>query len=161
MKRTTLIAATGGAVVVLAATGAAIGVAASGPSASPRDASSRTASLVADSTMSSSPPSPAAVGGQRVSLEQAAEIALDRAGGGKVTEIEAEREHGRPVWEVELVAGGVRVEVYVDRETGAVVKIERKAPEVRDRHEGKAGDRGDNSGPGSDDHSGRDHPEDD
>lgn len=182
MKRTTLLAVTGGAVVVLATTGAALGVAASGPGGAPRDASSRSASLVADATTASSSPSHRASAGERISAKRAVEIALDRVGGGQVREIEAEHEDGRPVWEVELIAGGV--EVDVDRQTGAVVEIERKAPEVRDRHDGKPGDRGDdhhgdNSGPGSgdDDHhgdnsgpgsggddgdnSGRDHPEDD
>jgi uncharacterized membrane protein YkoI len=171
MKRTTLMLATGGAVVVLATTGAALGVAASNASAPPRNAT-----LVADDSTpepeSFSPSAEAATSGQ-VSAEQASAIALSRAGGGRITEVEAELEHGRPVWKVELVNGGVKYEVYVDRETGAVVKAEREAAEVRDRHGDDADDRGDdsttrsgdNSGPGSgddsDDNSGRDHPEDD
>jgi Peptidase propeptide and YPEB domain len=142
MKRTTLMLAAGGAVAVLATTGAALGVAASGPSAPPR-----IASLVADTATAGPVPSTAAPTSKRVSAEQASAIALSRAGGGRVTEVEAEVEHGRPVWKVELVAGRVEVEVYVDRETGAVVKAERHAAEVRDRH--------------GDDNSGRDHPEDD
>jgi uncharacterized membrane protein YkoI len=178
MKRTTLmmVAAAG---VVLAATGATIGVAAS-------EAPSQSTSLVADDTTAAPPGSvpsetesfpsatespspaespastpPAAAGG--ISAHQAGAIALSRAGG-RITEIEAESEHGRPVWKVELITGGVEVEVYVDRENGSVVKAEREAAEARERgddhatddHGGRRG--GDDRGG---DRSGRDHPEDD
>ncbi|MFC0528866.1 PepSY domain-containing protein [Phytohabitans kaempferiae] len=59
-----------------------------------------------------------------VSLDQAIEIALGRSGGGTVVETEREWEHGRPAWKVEIVKGGVEHEVYVDRETGDIVKYD-------------------------------------
>ncbi|MBX6354876.1 MAG: PepSY domain-containing protein [Micromonosporaceae bacterium] len=173
MKRTTLMAAAGGAVVVLAATGTALG-AAVGDAATPRSA--RTTSLVADTSTPSSSPSGTVLARGRISAEQAGRIALARAGGGRITEIEAEFEHGRPVWKVELVNGGTKFEVYVDRDTGAVVKAEREAVEARhggDARHGTGKHSGGTAGTGSDDRSGhgsgsgaadrsgRDHPEDD
>ncbi len=194
MKRTTLMVAAAG--VVLAATGATIGVAASGAS-SP----AQPTSLVADdsstpspetfpselspselspsesetptpgqSSMDDSPPPAKAKG--RISADRAAEIALARAGG-RVTDIEAEFEHGRPVWKVELVTGGVEYRVDVDRETGAIVRFrledgDRGGSDDRhgdDNSGSGSGSGDDNSGSGSSGHggdnSGRDHPEDD
>ncbi|MEV6815748.1 PepSY domain-containing protein, partial [Micromonospora sp. NPDC051296] len=63
-------------------------------------------------------------GADVVSLKRAGEIALAHVGGGRITEIERDREHGRPVWEVEIIKGGTEHEIDIDRETGAVVKAE-------------------------------------
>jgi hypothetical protein len=164
-----LIFAAAAAVAALAATGTALGVAASDASAP-----SRSVSLVAGDTASPEPPpaspTPPMSGIGRISSGRAAEIALSWAGGGRVTEIEAEVEHGRPVWKVELVKAGVEAEVYVDRETGAVVKAERDAAGDRTGNEDRTGT-DDRSGTddrtatddrsGSDDGSGSDHAEDD
>ncbi|PZG19448.1 hypothetical protein C1I95_11565 [Micromonospora craterilacus] len=65
-----------------------------------------------------------ATGGEAVSLKRAGEIALAHVGGGRIVEIERDREHGRPVWEVEIIKGGTEHEIDVDRATGAVVKAE-------------------------------------
>ncbi|WBB72540.1 PepSY domain-containing protein [Micromonospora sp. WMMD1128] len=81
--------------------------------------------------------------GRAVSRQRAAEVALARTGGGRVTEIEAETEHGRPAWSVKVVRDGWRHEVKVDRGTGAVLAAERLRPDADDRG-------------GRDDHSGRD-----
>ncbi|WP_309244239.1 PepSY domain-containing protein [Micromonospora parastrephiae] len=53
-------------------------------------------------------------------------MALARAGGGQIVEVEAEQEHGRPVWSVEIVAGDTEHEVDVDRDNGTVVKAEQE-----------------------------------
>nr|MDT0666509.1 PepSY domain-containing protein [Micromonospora sp. DSM 115978] len=60
-----------------------------------------------------------------MSSERAVEIALATTGGGRVTEVEREQEHGRPVWSVEFVHGGFEHDVDVDRETGAIVDDDR------------------------------------
>jgi hypothetical protein len=200
MKRTRLLLVSGGAVVVLGMTGAALGVALNDAATPPRSTT-----LVADDT--SSPPespfespsdspseSPSQLlpsaseappaGGQasgRLTADQATRIALRWVGGGRITDIEAEFEHGRPVWKVELVRDGVEHDVYVDRETGSVIKAKRDGVDDRHGNDDRKGDdrkgdnrRGhddrhgddrhgddDNSGSGSGDNSGRDHPEDD
>jgi hypothetical protein len=59
--------------------------------------------------------------------EQARELALRTAGGGQVTEIEREHEHGRPVWSVEILNGTVEHEIDIDRESGKVNDHEREA----------------------------------
>ncbi|MBL6275150.1 PepSY domain-containing protein [Micromonospora fiedleri] len=61
-----------------------------------------------------------------VSAERAGELALAKAGGGRITEIDRDREDGRPVWEVEIVNGDVEHEIEIDRETGAVLKAEQE-----------------------------------
>ncbi|MFD0786511.1 PepSY domain-containing protein, partial [Micromonospora azadirachtae] len=58
--------------------------------------------------------------------QRAGEIALARAGGGRITEIEAEQEHGRPVWSVEIVSGDVEHDIDVDRDNGAVLRAEQE-----------------------------------
>ncbi|WBC14273.1 PepSY domain-containing protein [Micromonospora sp. WMMA1998] len=67
----------------------------------------------------------AATGGA-VSRQRAAEVALARTGGGRVIEVEAETEHGRPAWSVKVDRDGWRHEVKVDRGTGAVLEVERE-----------------------------------
>ncbi|WFE38678.1 PepSY domain-containing protein [Micromonospora sp. WMMD998] len=81
---------------------------------------------------------PAAGGG--VSRQRAAEVALARTGGGRVTEIEAETEHGRPAWSVKVVRDGWRHEIKVDRGTGTVVEAERQRAEADDRGRDDRGD---------------------
>lgn len=68
---------------------------------------------------------PAATAATQIGPERAAEIALERVGGGEVVEIEREREHGRPVWDIEIVKDGVEYELDIDRETGEIIKVER------------------------------------
>ncbi|RKN30009.1 hypothetical protein D7044_20630 [Micromonospora musae] len=65
-------------------------------------------------------------GGDRIGPQRAGEIALAKAGGGRIEEIEAEQEHGRPVWSVEIVSGGVEHDIDVDRENGAVLRAEQE-----------------------------------
>ena len=57
-----------------------------------------------------------------VGAETARLIALRTVGGGRVTSIEHETEHGRPVYDVRVVLGGVRHDLRVDRLTGTVLR---------------------------------------
>ncbi len=156
MKRNPLIlASVGGAAAVLAAAGVFLGVAAAdndragqttltaatsvpttaglpGDDATPDDSGTSgtpTDSGTPDDSGTSGTPTDSAApaaGGDAVSWERAGEIALAHAGGGRITEVERDREHGRPVWEVEIIKGGIEHEIDIDRETGAVVKAERE-----------------------------------
>jgi hypothetical protein len=103
----------------------------------------------------SSAPSTSPSQADAVSAERAREIALERAGGGSVTEVEREQEHGRPVWSVEIRNGSTEHEVDVDRETGAIVK----AGSERDDDHGRE-DSGDAHGLDDDGHD-DDHGDDD
>ncbi|MFI7026046.1 PepSY domain-containing protein [Micromonospora sp. NPDC049900] len=73
----------------------------------------------------------------KISRERAGEIALAHVGGGRITEVDRDRENKRPVWEVEIVNGDVEHEVDVDRETGQVLKAE------QERYDGDDDDRDD------------------
>ncbi|SCG61454.1 PepSY domain-containing protein [Micromonospora humi] len=96
--------------------------------------------------------------GGTVSRQRAAEVALARAGGGRVTEVEAETEHGRPAWSVKVVHDGLRHEIKVDRETGAVLEAEPRRTGADD-HGGRGDDGRDDRG--GDDHGGDRHGDDD
>jgi hypothetical protein len=114
-----------------------------------------------DSATSTRPP----LSGE-VDADEARRIALDQVGGGTVTEIESELEHGFATWKVEIVRDGVEHDIYVDRGSGAVIKADRKATDDRvaddrpadspthDARDDKGGDRG---GHGADDGPGDDH----
>lgn len=103
-----------------------------------------------------------------VSIDAARSIALRVAGGGWVTGIEAEAEHGRAVWDIDVVAGGVRHDIDVDRATGVVLRHRIKDPSdattagtTGDDHGGRgrgSDDTGaDDRGHGGDDRGGDDH----
>jgi hypothetical protein len=124
-----------------------------GDTASPDDTASPT-----DDATTTAPADP----GSPVSRGLAVDIALNATGGGTVTEVESEFEHGRAVWKVRIVKDGVRYDVYVDAATGEIIRF---------RNEAGNDDRGDDHGDdrGGDDHGGnsghggghgRDHAED-
>ncbi|MFE0593205.1 PepSY domain-containing protein [Micromonospora echinospora] len=147
MKRKPLILASVGGVAVLALTGAAIGTAAAAeqqtgrttlaaatatpttpatPTTTP-DGGTVTATAPSATSVPGSPAgttSPAT--GDKVDRKRAEEIALAKAGGGRVVEVEAEKERGRDVWSVEIVNGSTEHEVDVDRADGSVVKAEQE-----------------------------------
>ncbi|GHH33684.1 hypothetical protein GCM10018775_05170 [Streptomyces umbrinus] len=77
---------------------------------------------------------------------RAGQIARSHVGGGTITEVEAETEHGRAVWSVKIVKNGSRYEVHVDRSSGEVTRSRAKADD----------DRRDDGGSGRDDRSGND-----
>jgi len=59
-----------------------------------------------------------------LSSAEAADIALRHVGGGQVTEIEREFEHGRREWKVEIIHDGREHDVRVDATTGAVTRTD-------------------------------------
>ncbi|MEU7780970.1 PepSY domain-containing protein [Micromonospora parva] len=78
------------------------------------------------------PSTGSAPAGSAVDETRAGEIALAKAGGGQIVEVEAEQENGRPVWSVEIVAGDTEHEVDVDRDNGSVIKAEQEPVDDND-----------------------------
>jgi uncharacterized membrane protein YkoI len=66
-----------------------------------------------------------------VSAGQAETIAVARLGGGRVIDMEAELEHGRQVWKVEILLGNVEHRVDIDRATGEVVRVRHESSAKR------------------------------
>ncbi|SNT61317.1 Peptidase propeptide and YPEB domain-containing protein [Asanoa hainanensis] len=143
MKRTPVIVTLAG-MAALAVTGTALAAAADDgaspltglgsavPTATPSFTSEPTPD---DSATSTKPPLAGDLG-----APEARRIALAKVGGGTVTEIESEFEHGFATWKVEIVRAGVEHDVYVDRATGEIVKL--------DSDDDKGGDRGGHGGRG-------------
>ena len=130
-KRFLLAAAAGVALVAFG--GTAVALAAADPSPSSTAGTSAGPSGVppvdlgtsapSSSAPTSTPTSSAAPNADTaISVERAKEIALARTGDERVADVELETEHGRTVWEVETVAGGVETEVHVDAQTGDVTR---------------------------------------
>ncbi|WP_406063997.1 PepSY domain-containing protein [Micromonospora sp. NBC_00860] len=147
MKRTNLLLATVGGSAVLAVAGVALGVDAANdsrtggtalaaatvaPTATDAPDGSATSAAPGGSgtpsagTPSGTPSAGTSPAGSAVDEKRAGEIALAKAGGGQIVEVEAEQENGRPVWSVEIVAGDTEHEVDVDRDNGSVVKAEQE-----------------------------------
>lgn len=132
--------ATVGVVAALALTGTALGNAAADAT---NDRTSTAA--VADLTTGPAPkPSvtpedrqtigavnPGATNAGAVSAGQAETIAVARLGGGRVIDMEAELEHGRQVWKVEILLGNVEHRVDIDRATGEVVRVRHESSAKR------------------------------
>lgn len=96
--------------------------------------------------------------------ERAVAVALERIGGGRVTGVERETEHGRTQWKVEIVEGGVEHDVRVDTATAAVTRVDldddRGGDDRGGDDRGGSGRGGHDDGPGhdvGDDHGGDDH----
>jgi hypothetical protein len=68
---------------------------------------------------SSLPPASSALS---ISIERAKSIAVRVAGGGRVVKVEGELEHGRAVWDVDVLVKGVTHDIDVDRATGTVTR---------------------------------------
>lgn len=63
--------------------------------------------------------------GHLLPLERVQQIALAAVGGGEVLDVEFKVKNGRPVCEVKIIDRSGRMrEVYVDAETGQVLKVE-------------------------------------
>ncbi|TWG10916.1 peptidase YpeB-like protein, partial [Micromonospora palomenae] len=139
MRRTSLILASAGGVAVLAVTGAALGVTAADRQAdAPRAA--LTAVSVDDTPTPDDSPSTAGATPAGVDRDRAGAIALAAVGGGWVVDVEAEHEHGRPVWNVEVVSGAAGWDVHVDRDTGAVLRVRPETGDVRTALDGRRAD---------------------
>ncbi|MGC4879150.1 PepSY domain-containing protein [Micromonospora sp. DT43] len=166
MKRTNLLLATVGGSAVLAVAGVALGVAAandtptgdtalaaatvaptgtdapddSATTAAPGTTGTPTAETPSGTQSSGSSSAGTAPAGSAVDEKRAGEIALARAGGGQIVEVEAEQENGRPVWSVEIVAGDTEHEVDVDRDNGSVVKAEQEPIDADDKNDADEND---------------------
>jgi uncharacterized membrane protein YkoI len=146
----------------------AVAVAAPSASATADDNGGQRQGFGEDST-----PDPTAAGS--IDRTRAWAIAQLRAGGGKVTKTELEREHGRLVWKIEVFVGTVEYDVRIDANTGEVVRLKWRDRASDDRGEvrndrdddrGRGGgsddgpdddNGGDRGGHGSDDGPGDDH----
>ncbi|MFF3868783.1 PepSY domain-containing protein [Micromonospora sp. NPDC001898] len=171
MKRNSLIKASVGGAAMLAAAGVALGVTAAddraaltalvaatvAPAAtgSPNDAPSSAPATGAPATGSpagtATPPPTGSPAGGSVDERRAGEIALARAGGGRIVEVEAEDEDGRQVWSVEIVDGQTEHEVDVDRNDGAVVKAEQEPVDADDDDDDDRDDKDDDDDDRDDD----------
>lgn len=156
MRRTSLALAAIGGAAVLAVTGAAVGLTTAGgsgpatvpaavtsdddpagatPEDSPGGADSATTGAARPAGAADTPGPSGAVDRRR-----AGAVALARLGGGRIVEVEAETEHGRPVWSVKVARDGLTWEVKVDRADGAVVEVERRAAGARHADDGRESD---------------------
>lgn len=73
----------------------------------------------------------------KVSIEQAIKTALEKVPG-TVVEAELEKEHGKTVWEVEIIGSdGSETEVHIDAADGSVIDTEKKGEKHGDKHEDK------------------------
>lgn len=74
--------------------------------------------------------------GRVLPLEKITRIATGAVGGGEVIEVEFKVRDGRPVCEVKIIDRSGRLrEVYVDAQTGKVLKIEGGRRRRRDDHD--------------------------
>jgi hypothetical protein len=143
MRRTTVIAGVAGAAIVL---GGGIAVAFDGESTppgagrtavtspaspevesgAPSDDPSATASpsmtpsAPESPSASSSPSTPMAPAA--VDRAEAVRIALRTVPGGRVESVERETEHGRLVWDIDVIAGGAEHDLHIDARTGDVLR---------------------------------------
>jgi uncharacterized membrane protein YkoI len=58
----------------------------------------------------------------RISLDEAQSIALHATDGGHIESTEAETEHGRPVWDIDIVTNGIKHDLDIDRTTGQILR---------------------------------------
>ena len=119
------------------------------PSESPSGAATRSPSGA---------PATSASGATGIGVATAKAIALRATGGGRVTEVERETEHGRAVFEIEVYASGAEHDLQIDRVTGDVTRHRVRADRGGDDR--LSGDRGGDDrgrgGHGSDDRGGDD-----
>jgi uncharacterized membrane protein YkoI len=95
--------------MVAGGTLAALGIAGTALAAGSDDATPRNATPSASSELS-------------VSVAAAKEIAVRAAGGGFVESVEREVEHGRAVWDVDVLLNGTEHDIDVDAATGTVLR---------------------------------------
>ena len=89
------------------------------------------------------PPGPAPAG---ATADDARRIATDRLGGGTVTKVERDVEHGRDTWEVDVLRGAAVTEVHVDTANGTVSRIDGSHDRGDDHGGAPAGEHGDDRG---------------
>jgi uncharacterized protein YpmB len=73
----------------------------------------------------------------KVTVDQAVKTAMEKVQG-TVVEADLEKEHGKTIWEVEIVGADGKVsEVHIDATTGAVIDVEDKKAEKKEDKKGK------------------------
>ena len=110
------------------------------PAAAPVTVVAQTSTTTPTSTSTSTP----SAGDAAVTADEAGSRAVARVGGGTVTKVEREVEHGRTVWKVDVRRDTRLTEVHVDVANGAVTRVE--DDDRRDDH----GRHGSDDGPGHD-----------
>jgi uncharacterized membrane protein YkoI len=147
MNRSRLIAATGGAVTLLLTAGTALALAIGGEDggtvgAGQTSTGFTTSPTTSDSTSDSTPPTTSSSTTESTPTHSteytappahtvidsalAIDIALGHVGGGVVTNVEREVEHGRLEWKVRIERNGNRYDVRVDTATGAITRVDAK-----------------------------------
>ena len=98
--------------------------------------------VVAHTRTASTPtPTPGAPAAAALTAAEASAVAVAHLGGGTVTKVERETEHGRAVWEVDVRRGSGVSEVHVDTATGSVTRVEDRGRDDRGRDDrGRGGD---------------------
>jgi hypothetical protein len=81
-----------------------------------------------------------------VSVDAAKSIAIRTAGGGRVTKVESETEHGRAVWDVDVLLKGVEHDIDVDRATGSVLRHRLATANANNRNHAATTEPGDDRG---------------
>jgi hypothetical protein len=133
MSKFRVIALAAGAATLLITTGTAVALTSTDDPTPSRPAASVETSLTTESTDPTSgtteptetsettgPTAPAEATGR----EQAIRAALASTGGGVVTQVERELEHGRAEWKIRIVKDGVRIDVRIDAATATVTRID-------------------------------------
>lgn len=64
--------------------------------------------------------------GDGIGTARAMEIALEKIGGGQITSIKLERDHGQQIYEVEGLYDGYEYEIEIDARTGEILKWEKE-----------------------------------
>jgi hypothetical protein len=78
-------------------------------------------------------------GAAGVGLARAKEVALRQVGGGRITKVERETEHGRLEWKIEVRSGSVEYDVRVDAATGAITRLKWEDEATDARGEARGG----------------------
>lgn len=110
---------------------------------------SSTSSSTPESSTGTSSPSSTVPVDPVISRDDAIRIAQERVGGGDVTEVENEMEHGRPEWKIELSVNGIEHDVRVDAQTGDITRVD--SDDDRDDRDDRDDHDDDNSGHGGGD----------
>jgi ABC-type transport system substrate-binding protein len=115
------------------------------PAAAPVTVVAQTSTTTPTSTPTSTSTSTPADFNAAVTADEAGSRAVARVGGGTVTKVEREVEHGRTVWKVDVRRDTRLTEVHVDVANGAVTRVD-DDDDRRDDHRRHGSD----DGPGHD-----------
>ncbi|MBF1219798.1 MAG: PepSY domain-containing protein, partial [Fusobacterium periodonticum] len=62
----------------------------------------------------------------KITEQQAKDIVNNEVPNGQITKFKLDREHGKMVYEIEVMEGNIEKEFDIDAETGAIVKLEQE-----------------------------------